>query len=87
LAERFCKILNQWLSDEEIQEINDRNSTPEYEGLCASHDFCDPNQAMADALESLGLYFHPTLCEVINAAWDLSKSSNFQYRKELPEVE
>src|SRR5688500_6323432 len=77
LSEEFCRILNEWLDPSEIREINRRNALPEYTGCCASHDFCDPNQAMADALEVFGIEFHPELCDLINAAWDLAKGRQF----------
>lgn len=53
LAKEFSKILNEWLSKDEITEINKRNATEEYKGNCATHDFCDPNQAMLDAFENV----------------------------------
>lgn len=81
LAEQFCLILNEWLTEDELEEINRRNSTPEYAGSCATHDFCDPNQAMSDALESIGFEFAPELCESINAAWDLATANNFHFKK------
>lgn len=81
LAERFCIILNEWLSEEEMEEINRRNATPEYAVSCATHDFCDPNQALSDALESLEWEFHPGLCEKLNATWDLARRHRFQFRK------
>ena len=77
LSDVFCRILNEWLEQEQIREINRRNSLPEYSDCCASHDFCDPNQAMADALETFGLDFHPNLCGLINEAWDRARDQQF----------
>jgi len=79
LSEEFCRILNEWLDNDAMCEINRRNSLADYEGCCASHDFCDPNQAMAEALETFGIQFHPDLCELINEAWDIAKSHRFQH--------
>ena len=78
LAEEFCRVLNDWLSPDDPQEINDRNALPEYETCCATHDFCDPNQAMVEALETFGIEFKPDQCELINAAWNHAKLQHFQ---------
>jgi len=84
LANAFSKVLNEWLSTEDISEINRRNSTPEYYvfELCATHDFCDPNQAMIDAYKSI-FGREPSVQnkkdnELINKAWDLAKKAGFQ---------
>lgn len=78
LCDKFCRILNEWLPPQSIAEINRLNDSPEYEGCCATHDFCDPNQAMADALEEFGLHFDPKMCDLINEAWELAKQRGFQ---------
>lgn len=78
LSAEFCRILNEWLNQSEIEEIIRRNALPEYANCCASHDYCDANQAMVDALEEFGLEFHPDECiELVNAAWDLAKERQF----------
>ncbi|MCE9555407.1 MAG: hypothetical protein K8T91_18815 [Planctomycetes bacterium] len=63
---------------ETIAEINRRNSTPEYHDCCATHDFCDPNQAMVEALRALALEFHPALIGLINEAWTLAQQRQFR---------
>lgn len=78
LSSEFSRILREWLSPDELAEINQRNSTSEYSGCCASHDFCDPNQAMVEALEMFGLDFHPRLCGLVNEAWGIASRSRFQ---------
>lgn len=78
LASEFCRILRDWLTSDELAEIDRRNSLPEYSGCCASHDFCDPNQAMADALSVFGLAFDTEMCDLINAAWSIASSNGFQ---------
>jgi hypothetical protein len=77
LSQEFSKTLNSWLSPDQIREVNRRNQTEEYEGVCASHDFCDANEAMAQALERLGFEYHNSLNEIINDAWDRSKAAGF----------
>ena len=78
LSVEFCRILNDWLDAETIARINRLNKSSEYQGCCATHDFCDPNQAMVDALENFGMPFHPELCDLINDAWDLARARGFQ---------
>jgi len=77
LAAEFFRVLREWLTPEELAEINRRNSTPEYSESCASHDFCDPNQAMADALAAFGMEFDPSMCEYIYHAWTIARNSGF----------
>lgn len=81
LAVEFCRILNEWLSADELDEINRRNGLPEYETCCATHDFCDPNQAMAEALETFGVEFHSDRCDFINDAWAIAKAGSFQLHR------
>lgn len=80
LAREFVRILREWLSSDELREIDERNRLDENQNNCHSHDFCDPNQAMIDALESLGEEWdfesEQQMAE-INAAWDLVKSRGF----------
>ena len=51
IANAFSAILREWLSAEEMAELNERNrgyieaNSP----MCDSHDYCDPNQAMIEA--------------------------------------
>ena len=82
LAKQFIIELRETVSDEEMDEINARNATPEYinTGCCASHDFCDPNQCMIDALENLGFTFETqdnAQLQAIDQAWTLAKSCEF----------
>ena len=49
LAEVFSAILNDWLSPEEIAEINVRNDREESDSFCHTHDYCDSNMAMLEA--------------------------------------
>jgi hypothetical protein len=80
LADEFCRILNEWLTPEEFAEINRRNATAKYQGLCATHDFCDPNQAMCDAEAVLGIELDCRFNEdiaLMDAAWDIAKKRGF----------
>ncbi len=67
-----------------IDEINKLNATEEYKGCCASHDFCDSNMTMVDALETLGykeasldVDWTEEILTLMNRAWDRAKELNF----------
>ena len=80
LARSFAKVLQEWLTWEEMQIVITRNELSSYRGCCASHDFCDANMAMDEAFRRLGTPFefgnnlHDTLW---NAAWHIAKQNKF----------
>lgn len=84
LSVNFSKILNEWLTQEEITSINQLNSTQEYleSDSCASHEFCDSNQAMVEAFEKVYNREPDTRIdsdvEIINQAWAISKQNQFK---------
>lgn len=85
LAARFASELRAWLSADDWAEMRARNSRPPYagpEGPCASHDFCDANEAMAEAFrEIVGRDLLPddgegptdADCALWNDAWHIAK--------------
>lgn len=80
VAAKFSAILREWLTPADLLEIDRRNKTEEYGGLCATHDFCDPNQAMIDALESFGLEYEghdEVQGKLIDLAWSIAKANQF----------
>ena len=70
VASAFVTILRGWLTPEEWAEMVRRNLTYRVNGdpYCASHEFCDPNQAMIDACDSLGADWRTDA----DAAWALA---------------
>ena len=86
VAREFCRILSEWLTPEQMREVITKNATPEYAGCCATHDYCDPNQAMLDAFTACG---HDCTDEgdadlqddeflsAWEIAWTLAKSAEF----------
>lgn len=81
LGDEFVTLLSHWLSDYEIGEIQRLNATPAYAntGSCASHNFCDSNEALLFAFEVLAeceldleIQEHLDLC---NAAWDYARTT------------
>lgn len=79
-ADIFVRVLRDWLTPAEFAEMRRRNDTAKYRdgGACASHDFCDANMAMLEAIGS-AVGFHPDVSarwytDLHNAAWDAAQS-------------
>ena len=80
LAIEFSGVLKEWLTTDELKAINEENKKRN-DNTCATHDYCDSNQAMIDA------YFlvfgkEPDInadfnFDITNAAWDIAKQNNF----------
>lgn len=49
LAKEFCRVLNNWLTPEQITAANMLNAEDANKNVCHSHDFCDANEAMRRA--------------------------------------
>lgn len=81
LSNAFSAILNEWIP-EKLAEVNRLNKEHAGDNCCATHDFCDPNQAMIDAFKSL-FGKEPTGRNreqnyLIDNAWELSKTNGFK---------
>ena len=79
LANRFADILRDWLTPGDWKEMRKRNAALP-QGICASHDFCDANEAMLEAFQSFGIEPLPEQGEMPEsiaaqwgAAWELAK--------------
>jgi len=79
LAKTFSRVLWRCLTAAEMYQVIARNAAGTDPGVCHSHDFCDANTAMEQALQELGVsYTAPTeVTELINEAWDLAKAVDF----------
>lgn len=91
LAERiaavFALYLNGGIGEDNMAEVVRRNATPAYANACASHDFCDPNMYMLDALKAIGIPApvdcedgtdeHEAACALWNEAWEVAKRDYF----------
>lgn len=81
LSRAFCKALGRMLTPAEIAEAVRHNKIEANPGICHSHDHCDANVAMIEALEACGLELdvqdeaQHALC---NAAWDMAKAAGFK---------
>lgn len=54
VAKTFVAVLKAWLTKKEFAEVKARNKKNGKAGWCASHDFCDANMAMFDAMKKCG---------------------------------
>lgn len=86
LSREFSKAINEWLSKEEIDEVNIRNEEhlKLNDGICATHDFCDANMAMVQALNDLDIIWEmndEVQGKIIDQAWVLSKKNKFSITK------
>jgi len=81
LSSAFTKIISQWLTRDEIEQINTLNENTDYEGYCASHRFCDPNAALLQAFkETFGREADFSSMEdtnMMNKAHGISKAMKF----------
>ena len=85
LASHFSVVLRQWLTVPEITEINSINAVGGYDAsTCASHDYCDANMAMLEAVSNaIGVpvddidVSDPGFCELVNTAWAIAKRVDF----------
>lgn len=84
LARKFAEILKGWLTAEQQTAVIETNKGPDYVSgkLCATHDYCDPNQAMIDALEAFGIELDVQSDEqnaLISDAWTIAKRNGFWF--------
>lgn len=89
VARAFCEILLKWIGRDKLALVIARNQTPDYDGACASHDFCDANEAMDAAFKMVAGYCTGDtggegigcMSEAVQAvwteAWELAQKSNF----------
>jgi hypothetical protein len=71
LADAFDRRLRDDIGDENYAEVICMNRTPEYERACASHDFCDANVTMLEAMMEFGITPDDDFgLALFNAAWD-----------------
>lgn len=94
LAREFCKQLKETLTPTEFSESQQRNLADPDPRICHSHDFCDANQIMLNAMDELGIDDDVVWnedndgTELVNAAWDIAKAANYVAEDccQLPQV-
>lgn len=84
LARAFSRKLAAWLNAEELATVRDRNASLYPAGSCASHDFCDANEAMEQAFRDVfgrDSYVGDDTADrdwdIIADAWTLAKAAGF----------
>ena len=91
LSNEFSRIVSSWCSIVQLTNINRLNSTEEYTGCCATHEYYDTNEAMLQAFTKTFdrefTFFNDEIPEseiqyaididYFNAAWQLSKKNKF----------
>lgn len=81
LAHEFSRVLREWLTDDEMEQVIERNAEVDDPRVCASHDFCDANMAMYEAFERV--MGHPIDTRkkadvaMWDKAWNMAKASDF----------
>ena len=85
VGQLFSRILHEWLPPAEMEQVVERNAVQTDPLICHSHDFCDANMAMDQAMRDH--HFDMTISEegmedslilVWNAAWGVAKKSGFK---------
>jgi hypothetical protein len=80
LSNRFSTLIREMLSGIEMAKVNRQNKRePQY---CATHEYCDPNEAMCVAMDELFGSTEWDLADsfienLIDEAWTLSKNKRF----------
>lgn len=93
LAAAFSVELEQTLTYDQFEEVLHRNAAETDPRICHSHDFCDANQVMLDALSAIGAElgwpehiwkeFDASNDEqgaLINKAWGIAKEAKFNIK-------
>lgn len=83
LKEAFQRTIRDWLTEEQIAEVDRLNHNElQGTGACATHDFCDANEAMVEAFQlafqrAPGIHDDADLV-LWNKAWTAAKEEGFQ---------
>lgn len=81
LAYEFASLLRNMLSAETMEAINRRNSAAGNDFACATHDFCDSNEVMLQAMANIDMEeFQPEnreQADLMSAAWGVAKRLRF----------
>jgi len=85
LARAFIAIIQDWLTADELESVVARNGTnPAGDPCCATHDYCDPNQAMLDAHKKITgreLDDHDeATMRIVDRAWTMARVALFDTR-------
>ncbi len=87
LSDQFILVLSEWLTPDEIAEVNRRNDADGYAAdlTCHTHDFCDANMAMDAAFRTVVGHEvdgdNENDCRLWNEAWSLAKTKRFTWEQ------
>lgn len=87
LAAAFARVLQSYLTPQELAEVNRRNAAETSPDVCHSHDFCDANMAMDAAFSEVfgrsvsdtpdGSAQQQQDFDAWNAAWEIASDARF----------
>jgi len=77
VAKRFCQLIRAELGNK-MQDVVDRNRVESNRNVCHTHDFCDANMVMAEAMRAVGILHPSDEQEIWNSSWDLAKAAEFK---------
>lgn len=85
VARQFCDLMREQLGEHGIGEVVHLNSKEANPEVCHTHDFCDANLVMNDALEECGVRMDwdsedgmpDWILALWNEAWKLAKEAGF----------
>lgn len=88
VAVEFSRVLIAWLTPKEMAKVlKDNAAEPKGSTVCHSHDYCDANMAMLQALGKVMVCDgEPDITDeavqaVFNEAWTIAKANNFYLKK------
>lgn len=83
LAATFSCLLEEETSGEQFADMIRRNAVETDPSICHSHDLCDANQVMLDAMELHGWEYGGGSSEenaFVSRAWDAAKRARFNVK-------
>lgn len=85
VAAAFSTLLRINLGRDVMAEVVRLNATPDYSGCCATHNFCDANVIMLEAVATLKGVDEADVdpcddatLDLMNQAWDIAKAEGFR---------
>lgn len=89
VSKAFRKQMQATLTSYQLNLADTINAMRGDDGSCATHDFCDANEVMDEALQSFGVFMYPddvpddwngpeqAVVDLWNASWDHARDVGF----------
>lgn len=80
VAKRFSKEIRDFVSEEQMKLIIERNREEKSPSICHSHDFCDANEIMIRAMKKVTGNNDPCseqFIKIAGPAWELAFQKEF----------